>query len=109
MPTIRPEQVGFSSERLRRIDAVMQRYVERGELAGLITTVARRGETVHLEKFGWMDIEARKPMQFDTIFRIASMTKPITSVAVMMLYEEGHLHLNTPVSKFIPAFKDARV
>jgi CubicO group peptidase (beta-lactamase class C family) len=109
MQTTTPETVGFSSSRLRRIDRLMQGYVDRSDLAGMIATVARRGKTVYYEKVGWMDIEAQKPMQDDAIFLIASMTKPITSVAIMMLYEEGHFHLNTPVSKFIPAFKDTKV
>jgi len=103
------ENAGFSPARLTRIDALMQRYVDEGKLAGVIATVARRGQTVYLEKFGMMDIEAHKPMQFDAIFRIASMTKPVTSVAVMTLYEEGHFHLNTPISEFIPGFKDTKV
>ncbi|HQE91479.1 MAG TPA: serine hydrolase domain-containing protein [Anaerolineae bacterium] len=103
------ENCGFSPVRLGRISTLMQRYVDDGKLAGLIATVARRGQTVYMEKFGMMDIEAHKPMQFDAIFRIASMTKPITSVAVMTLYEEGHFHLNTPVAEFIPGFKEARV
>ncbi len=109
MPLTTPEQAGFSSARLKRIDPLMQGYVDRGELAGMIATVARSGQTVYLEKFGLMDREADKPMQLDAIFRIASMTKPITGAAAMMLYEEGHFHLNTPVSKFIPAFKNAKV
>ncbi|MFN2108806.1 MAG: serine hydrolase domain-containing protein [Anaerolineae bacterium] len=100
---------GFSPERLTRISTLMQRYVDDGKLAGIIATVARRGQTTYLEKFGMMDIEAHKPMEFDAIFRIASMTKPITSVAAMMLYEEGHFHLNTPISNFIPGFKDTKV
>ncbi len=104
-----PESVGFSSERLSRITSLLQGYVDRGELPGMIATVARQGQTVYFEKVGWMDCEARKPMCDDAIFRIASMTKPITSVAIMLLYEEGHFHLNTPIAKFIPAFKDAKV
>ncbi|HOU13962.1 MAG TPA: serine hydrolase domain-containing protein [Anaerolineae bacterium] len=103
------ENIGFSPARLGRISTLMQRYVDEGKLAGIIATVARRGQTVYLEKFGMMDIEAHKPMQFDAIFRIASMTKPITSVAIMMLYEEGHFHLNTPIANFIPGFKDTKV
>jgi CubicO group peptidase (beta-lactamase class C family) len=103
------ESVGFSPARLARINTLMQRYVDDGKLAGIIATVARRGQTAYMEKFGMMDIEANKPMQFDAIFRIASMTKPITSVAIMMLYEEGHFHLNTPISNFIPDFKDVKV
>jgi len=104
-----PERVGFSSERLTRIDRVMQGYVDDGRLAGLITTVARRGETVHLSKYGMMDIEAGRPMAFDALFRIASMIKPVTSVAMMMLYEQGYFHLHTPICDFIPEFKDAKV
>lgn len=109
MDLTKPEKAGFSSERLRRINPLMQGYVDRHELAGIITTVARHGQTVHLEKFGWMDIEAHKPMAFDTIFQIASMTKPVTSVAIMTLYEQGYFNLNTPIAKFIPAFKDTKV
>lgn len=104
-----PEAVGFSAARLARIGAALQRYVDAGKIAGLITTVARRGETVYLEKQGWMDREAQKPMAFDAIFRIASMTKPVTAAAIMMLYEEGYFTLNTPISEFIPGFKDVKV
>ncbi len=103
------ESAGFSPARLTRINTLMQRYVDDGKIAGIIATVARRGHTVYLEKFGMMDIEAGKPMQFDALFRIASMTKPITSVAIMTLYEEGYFHLNTPVAEFIPGFKEAKV
>ncbi len=109
MRTSVPEAVGCSAARLARIGAAMQRYVDDGKIAGLITTVARRGETVYLEKQGWMDREAQRPMEFDAIFRIASMTKPVTAVAIMMLYEEGYFTLNTPVSEFIPGFKDVKV
>jgi CubicO group peptidase (beta-lactamase class C family) len=109
MQTAKPESIGFSSERLSRINSVMQGYVDRKEMAGMLSMISRRGKTVHLEKYGYMDIETQKPMEFDTLFRIASMTKPITSIAVMLLYEEGYFHLNTPVWKFIPAFKNARV
>lgn len=109
METIMPEEVGFSSERLGRIRPVMQAYVDQQKLPGLLTRVTRRGKVVHCEKFGLMDIEADKPMQDDTIFRIYSMTKPITTVAAMMLYEEGRFQLNDPVFKFIPAFKEVKV
>src|ERR1043166_3207593 len=104
-----PEAIGFSTERLNRITSVLQSYVERGEFAGMIATVARCGQTAYYQKFGWMDCEARKPMRDDAIFMIASMTKPITSVAMMMLYEEGCINLNTPIAKFIPAFSDVQV
>ena len=107
LPAAKPEEVGLLSDRLNRIKPVMQSYVDEDKLPGLITLVARRGKVVHFEKYGMMDID--KPMQFNTIFRIASMTKPITSVAVMMLYEEGHFQLDDPVAKFIPEFKDLKV
>jgi CubicO group peptidase (beta-lactamase class C family) len=109
MDTTTPEAVGFSSARLLRIDRAMQRYVDEDKLAGTVTAVARRGKLVHLKECGLMDVEADKPMQLDTIFRIYSMTKPVTSVAVMMLYEEGRFYLSDPVSKYIPAFEDVKV
>lgn len=87
----------------------MQAYVDQKKLPGVITLVSRRGKVVHFERFGLMDIESNKPMQADTIFRIYSMTKPITSVAMMMLYEEGRFQLDDPISKFIPAFADVKV
>ena len=104
-----PEEVGISSERLRRINKVMQGYVDENKVAGLVTMVARRGKVAHFASLGTMDIESNKAMRPDTIFRIYSMSKPITSVAVMMLYEEGHFQLNDPVSKFIPEFKEVKV
>jgi CubicO group peptidase (beta-lactamase class C family) len=107
--TIAPEEVGISSPRLNRIGKTMQSYIDERKLAGLITMIARRGQVLHFERFGMMDIEAGKSMQSDTIFRIHSMTKPITSVAVMMLYEQGDFQLKDPVSRFIPGFKDVRV
>jgi len=104
-----PENLGFSPTRLYRVSAFFQDLVDRTELAGMIATIARAGQTVYTEKFGWMDLESKIPMCDDTIFMIASMTKPITAVAVMMLYENGHFQLNTPVSEFIPAFKDTQI
>ena len=104
-----PEEVGFSTERLERIRPVMQGYVDDGRIAGFLTVVARRGKIVHFETIGMGDIENNTPIEADTIFRIHSMSKPITSVAVMMLYEEGHFQLDTPVSKFIPEFKSMKV
>ncbi len=109
MNTIIAEEVGFSSSRLGRIGEVMQRYVNQGKLAGIITLVARDGKVVHLERLGLMDLEAGKPMQFDTIFRIYSMTKPITSVALMMLLEQGLVRLTDPVTRFIPALGKVKV
>lgn len=109
MNTVSPESVGFSSARLKRVDQVMQKYVDQGKLPGVLSLVARRGQVAHLSKIGWMNVEAQKPIAFDTLFRIYSMTKPITSVAVMMLYEEGRLFLSDPVAKYIPEFEDVKV
>ncbi|MFC1539578.1 serine hydrolase domain-containing protein [Candidatus Latescibacterota bacterium] len=109
LPTAAPEEVGLSSERLRRIDKVMLQYVDEKLIPGAVTLVARRGKVAHFEAFGMMDIENNKPMQKDTIFRLASMTKQFTSLAVMMLYEEGHFLLSDPISKFIPEFKNPKV
>ena len=109
MKTAAPEEFGFSPDRLKRIDTVMQRYVDQRTLAGIVTLVARRGAVVHFEKFGYQDVETRKPMELDTIFRIYSMTKPITSVALMMLFEHGLVRLTDPVTKFIPEFSKLKV
>ncbi|HXG68487.1 MAG TPA: serine hydrolase domain-containing protein [Blastocatellia bacterium] len=107
LPRATPEAVGMSSERLARIRPVIQQYVDQGRIAGALTLVMRNGKVAHLEAVGNMD--EGKPMREDAIFRIASMTKAITSVAVMMLYEEGKLLLNDPISKYIPEFKGAQV
>ena len=109
MDMVIPEAAGFSSERLMRIRPVLQRYVDEKKLAGILSLIARGGKIVHCEKVGWADIEAVKPMQEDTIFRIYSMSKPITTTAVMMLYEEGRFRLTDPVWQYIPAFKDLKV
>ena len=106
---IRPEEVGLSSERLARIRPAIGKHVGDGKIAGAVALVARRGKVAHLECVGLMDRESNKPMQPDTIFRIYSMTKPITCVAMMMLYEQGRFQLFDPVSKFIPAFSDLQV
>ncbi len=108
--TIRPESVGVSSERLARIDSHLKNsYVDPGKIAGALTLVHRRGLLVHLSPMGLMDRERGLPMSDDTIFRIYSMTKPITSVALMMLYEHGAFQLDDPVRRFIPAWRDLRV
>lgn len=109
MNIARPEAQGFSSQRLARINTTMQRYVDEQKLAGVVTLVARRGQVVHLEKFGMADIEAGAPMELDTLFRIYSMTKPITSAAVLMLFEEGRFRLTDPVGDYIPAFRNVKV
>jgi CubicO group peptidase (beta-lactamase class C family) len=109
MQIVSPESVGLSSARLERIRPVMQRYVDQGTFAGILTLVARQGQVAHLETFGWQDLETRRPVTVDTIFRIYSMSKPITSAAAMMLCEEGRLRLADPLSRYLPEFKDARV
>jgi CubicO group peptidase (beta-lactamase class C family) len=107
---VKPESVGLSSERLALIDTHLQKaYIEPGKIAGALTVVARRGEIAHFSSIGKMDLERDKPMEDDTIFRIYSMSKPITSVALMMLYEKGLFSLNDPVHKFIPEWRNLRV
>jgi CubicO group peptidase (beta-lactamase class C family) len=109
MQTVKPESVGLSSPRLERLKPVMQGYVDRGTFAGIVTLIARQGKLAHLEAFGWQELEAKRPMTAETIFRIYSMSKPITSTAAMLLCEEGRLRLADPVSRYLPEFKDARV
>ncbi|MEO2006070.1 MAG: serine hydrolase domain-containing protein [Candidatus Poribacteria bacterium] len=109
LPVTAPEDVGMSSVRLERLSAAMQGYVDRGEMAGAATLVARRGKIVHVGSFGMANIARRDPIDPGSIYRIASMTKPITSVAVMMLFEEGRLHLNDPIAKHLPELGDAHV
>ena len=109
LPMTVPEEVGVSTKRLKRIRSLLQGYYNSGQVSGFLTVVARRGKIVHFETIGMRDFEDSKPMEPDTIFHIYSMSKPITSVAVMMLYEEGHFQLDTPVSGFIPEFKDMKV
>ena len=108
-PAATPESVGLSSERLQRLRAVMQQLVDERRVSGIVTYVARNGRVAHLEAFGKADVEAGRPMQKDTIFRIASQTKALTSVALMMLVEEGKVGLADPVSRFIPAFAKTTV
>ncbi len=109
LPRATPESVGISTERLGRMHAGMQALVDSHQVGGLVTLVARDGKLVDLQAFGFQDVDAKTPMKTDSIFRIASMSKPITSVAVMMLFEEGKLALTDPVSRFIPAFRDMKV
>ncbi len=109
LPTVEPEKVGMSEERLARIGPVMQRYIDEQLVPGTITLIARRGKVVHFEARGFMDAERGTPMRPDAIFRIASMTKPITSVALMMLWEEGHFQLTDPVAKYLPEFSNVKV
>ena len=109
LPVATPESVGMSASRLQRLSAAMKRAVDEDRLAGVVTLVARKGKVVHYENFGQLDRESKTPMPKDAIVRIASMSKAITTVAAMMLVEEGKLLLDDPVSKFIPAFKKTTV
>jgi len=109
VPTPSPESVGLSSERLFRLEATMSSYVEDGKVAGLSTMIYRRGEVAHFETYGDRDRQTGAPMTPNTLFRIYSMTKPITTVAALMLYEEGHFQLDDPVGRYLPALKDVRV
>ncbi len=109
VPIAKPEEVGLSSERLQRIHELMQRYIDAGNFSGAVTLVARRGHIAHFETHGLMDLESKKPMAKDAIFRIMSMTKPVVGVSVLMCMEEGKVRLNDPVSKFIPEMKNLKV
>ncbi|MBE0697400.1 MAG: beta-lactamase family protein [Anaerolineaceae bacterium] len=109
MNIARAEEYGFAPDRLALIRPSLQKYIDDGKIAGILSMVARRGKVVHFERMGWMDLASQKPIDFDTIFRIYSMSKPITSAAAMMLFEENRFHLNDPVSKYIPAFKNMKV
>jgi len=104
-----PKEVGFSDERLDRIEPAMQKYIDEDLTPGVLTAIMRKGKIVHLKTQGYMDVENKIPLQEDAIFRIASMTKPIASIALMILWEEGHFQLNDPVAKFIPSFSKVKV
>ena len=104
-----PVEVGIDPERLRRVDDHFARYVDDGRLPGWLVTVSRYGRLAHVSRYGSRDVENGLPVEPDTLWRIYSMTKPVTSVAAMMLYEEGAFQLTDPVSRFIPSFADARV
>jgi CubicO group peptidase (beta-lactamase class C family) len=109
LPAGKPESVGLSTERLERIGTAVQREIDDKRIAGAVTLVIRHGRVALFKSQGMMDREAAKPMRPDAMFRICSMTKPITSVAVMMLYEEGRFLLDDPVSKYLPEFKNPKV
>jgi len=109
LPTAKPESVGLSSERLERIATTVQHDIDDKRVAGAVTLVIRHGHVAWFKAQGMMDRESAKPMPTDAMFRICSMTKPITSVAVMMLYEEGKFLLEDPISKYLPEFKNPKV
>ncbi len=109
MEIVLPEKLGFSEARLARIHRAMQRLVDEGKFAGILTLIARQGQVVYCDCVGMRDLETSRPVEEDTIFRIYSMTKPITSAAVMMLYEEGHFRLVDPLYEYLPEFKNIQV
>jgi CubicO group peptidase (beta-lactamase class C family) len=109
LPQAQPEQVGVSKEKLDRIHAVLTQAAGDGKLAGTVVLVARKGKLIYADAAGYQDKEESKPMALDSIFRIYSMTKPLVSVAAMMLVEDGKIELTDPVSKFLPAFKGQQV
>jgi CubicO group peptidase (beta-lactamase class C family) len=104
-----PESVGISSERLKRIDNALNELIVQDKLPGMVALFTKNGQIVYQKAFGYSDFQTKKPMKTDDIFRIASMSKAITSTAVLMLYEEGKFSLDDPISKFIPEFKNPRV
>src|SRR5262245_41488535 len=106
---VKPEEVGLSSSRLARIGEHLRQYVDSGKVTGTLTLIARRGHVAYFEPIGHLEIERRRPVTRDAVFRIYSMTKPITSVGLMMLYEQGRFQLDDPVHRFIPSWRDLRV
>jgi CubicO group peptidase (beta-lactamase class C family) len=104
VPVGKAEDVGLSTERLKRVSEAVDRHIAAGNVAGAVTLVARRGKIAHFDAQGVMDVDTKKPMAKDNLFRLASMSKPITGVAIMMLVEEGKIRLTDPVSRFIPEF-----
>ena len=108
-PSAKPEEVGLSSDRLKRVAELVQRHITAGSFSGAVALVARNGRVGYHEAFGQMDLEAKKPMVKDGIFEIMSMTKPVIGVATLIMMEEGKVRLQDPISKFIPEWKDMTV
>jgi CubicO group peptidase (beta-lactamase class C family) len=104
-----PERSGLSASRLRRLNTALQGYVERGEIAGIVALIHRHGEEAYVETIGWQDREAQLPIKRDTLFRIMSMTKPVTAVAALMLVEEGRIRLYDPVDDWLPELANQMV
>jgi CubicO group peptidase (beta-lactamase class C family) len=109
LPTAKPEDVGLSSERLARMNKVIHAYVDAGRTPGVVTLIARHGKVVHVDAYGKADLASGRPTRADDIFRMYSMTKPITSTALLMLFEEGKFQLTDPLTRYFPAFAEARV
>src|SRR5262247_4896742 len=108
-PTVSPDSVGFSTDGLKNLQKTMRALVDEGKLASVTTLVARHGKVVYVDAHGVQDLATKKPVASDTIFRIASMTKPIVGVAMMMLWEQGKWTLDDPVAKHIPEFAGLKV
>jgi CubicO group peptidase (beta-lactamase class C family) len=106
LPSTKPEAVGLSQERLERIHSLVKKRIDAGEISGAVMLVARKGQIAYLDVQGTMDVESKKPMARDSVFRMASMTKPVIGTSIMMLLEEGKLRLDDPISRFIPEFKN---
>src|SRR5882724_10137401 len=109
LPFAKAETVGMSSKRLERITAFIKDYVDTSQIAGAVTLVARKGKIVHFESQGWRYKEENQPMEKDAIFSLASMTKPIVSTALMMLWEDGRFMLDDPISKWLPSYAKKEV
>jgi CubicO group peptidase (beta-lactamase class C family) len=109
LPSSKPEDVGLSTERLQRIHLLVQRHMDLGDITGAVMLVARKGQVAYVDVQGTMDLETKKPMARDSIFRMASMTKPVIGTSIMMMLEEGKVQLGDPVSKYIPEFKNMKV
>jgi CubicO group peptidase (beta-lactamase class C family) len=107
--TATPQRVGLSSARLQRVHELVDRTIAAGEISGAVTLVARNGQVAYLEAQGFMDLATKKPMQADSMFRLASMSKPVAAVAILTLAEEGKVRLSDPVSRFIPAYANLEV
>jgi CubicO group peptidase (beta-lactamase class C family) len=109
LPTAKPEDVGLSTERLARIDRGIEGWISQRRISGAVAIVARHGKVAYHKAFGMADIEAKRPMRTDDMFRLYSMTKPVISVALLTLYEEGKFQLTDPLDKFIPGFRNTKV
>src|SRR6201996_1339828 len=109
LPRAKPEDVGISSERLARIDSVLKADIDAGRIPGAVIAIARHGKLVKLDAYGFRDKQAGVPMTTDTIFNIASMTKPMTAVGALMLYEQGRILMDEPLSKYYPQFANMKV
>lgn len=109
LPTAKPESVGMSSERLQRMNRAIHAYVDAGRTPGVVTVIARHGKVVHVDAYGKADLDTGRPSRVDDVFRMYSMTKPITSVALLMLYEEGRFQLTDPLAKYYPGVANMKV